>query len=67
MTQYLCKWCKASVYPVFDHYEIHQFDYFNDDNGYTEANRTMLLTLKKGQRLDLSDGISFYHEIEVLT
>jgi hypothetical protein len=67
MTKYLCKWGSAGKYLEFDHFEVQEFHFFNDDNGYTAENRHLLLKLNKGDRLDLSDGISQYHEIEALT
>lgn len=67
MSKYLCKWGSNEDYPNFNHFEVQEFHYFNDDNGYTAENRHLLLRLEKGDRLDLSDGISQFHEIEALT
>ena len=39
---------------------------FTKDIGYTDRNQVMIEKLNIGDRLDLSDGISQYHEIERL-
>lgn len=66
-TQYLCKWSDGSgKYLEWDEFQTHDFSFFSDDNGYTDEHRHMIERLRGGDRLDLSDGISQYHEIERL-
>ena len=67
MTQYLCKWSNGSEkYLEWAEFQTQVFSFFSEDNGYTDEHRHMIERLRVGDRLDLSDGISQYHEIERL-
>jgi hypothetical protein len=66
MNKYLCKWTNGENYKYleWDDFQIQAFTFFTDDNGYDDKNRDLIKRLNVGDRLDLSDGISQYHEIE---
>lgn len=64
MSVYLCKWGNGGKYLEFDDFKIQYLGDFTKDKGYTDNNFKMIDKLKIGDRLDLSDGISQYHEIE---
>ena len=68
MTKYLCKWTNGESYKYleWDEFQTQPFSFFSDDNGYGDADRHKIERLRVGDRLDLSDGISQYHEIERL-
>ena len=63
--KYLCKWSSGQgKYLEWEDFKEVEFLFFSDDNGYSDEHRHMIERLKRGDRLDLSDGISQYHEIE---
>ena len=65
MSVYLCKWTNdGKKYPKFDEFKVMYLGDFTKDIGYTDSNQVMIEKLNIGDRLDLSDGISQYHEIE---
>jgi hypothetical protein len=67
MPKYLQKWSNGKgCYTDWQDFKLADFDDFTDDNGYNDKARLMILNLRKGDRLDLSDGISQFHEIERL-
>ena len=66
MPKYLQKWSNGGKYLEWEDFKLADFAEFSDDNGYDDKSRLMILNLKKGDRLDLSDGITQFHEIERL-
>jgi hypothetical protein len=64
MPKYLQKWSNGGKYLEWEDFQLADFEDFTDDNGYNDKARLMILNLRKGDRLDLSDGISQFHEIE---
>ena len=67
MSVYLCKWTNdGKKYTHFDEFKVMYLGDFTKDEGYTDRNQVMIEKLNIGDRLDLSDGISQYHEIERL-
>lgn len=66
MPKYLQKWVDGGRFTEWEDFKLADFDDFTDDNGYNDKDRLMILNLRKGDRLDLSDGISQFHEIERL-
>jgi hypothetical protein len=67
MNKYLCKWASAGAkYLEWHDLKLVDFNFFSDSNGYTKNHRDMIKNLSLGDRVDLSDGISQYHEVEFL-
>ena len=64
--QFLCRWAQDNGRGYLENQsgEIVDSSFFCEFNGYTEQDRFMLAKLHKGDRLDLSDGISQFHEVE---
>ena len=62
---YLAKWSSGQgKYLEWEDIQEVSHAFFNDGNGYTAEDRKRIDRLPVGDRLDLSDGISQYHEIE---
>jgi len=62
---YLCKWSSGlAKYLEWEDFKKVNEQYFTDDNGYEEIHRLMIGKLRVGDTIDLSDGISQYHEVE---
>jgi hypothetical protein len=67
MPKYLQKWSNGKgCYADWQDFKLADFAEFSDDNGYDDKHRLLISNLKTGDRLDLSDGISQFHEIERL-
>ena len=64
MSVYLCKWGSTGKYLEWEDFKIQYLGDFTKDAGYSLANQKLIEMLSVGDRLDLSDGISQYHEIE---
>ena len=65
---YLCKWSSGlGKYLEWEDFKKVNGDFFSDSNGYEEKHRSMIQNLKIGDSVDLSDGISQYHEVERLS
>mgnify|MGYP003346636467 CR=1 FL=1 len=64
---YLCKWSSGlGKYLEWEDFRTVDKSFFNDDNGYDDSHKHMISLLQVGDRVDLSDGISQYHEVERL-
>jgi len=63
---YLCKWGTVGSNIEWEEFKTVNFSFFSEDNGYSDSHIFMVERLKQGDRLDLSDGISQYHEVERL-
>ena len=63
---YLCKWANGeNKYLEWDEFEEVPLSFFYvSENNYSEQNKKMIEKLSLGDRLDLSDGLGFWHEIE---
>ena len=62
---YLCKWSSGrGKYLEWELIKTVDKSFFNDDNGYEDSHRAMIGILSVGDMVDLSDGISQYHEVE---
>jgi hypothetical protein len=57
---YLCKWREQGDSLT----RLVGTSFFNNSNGYTKSDISSIKKMKIGDTLDLSDGISQYHEIE---
>lgn len=66
MSVYLCKWSNGGLHLVWEDFKIQYLGDFTKDSGYSLENQKLIEMLTIGDRLDLSDGISQYHEIERL-
>lgn len=65
---YLCKWSSGEgKYLEWEDFKKVNFSFFNDNNGYDDKHRFMIERLRVGDSVDLSDGISQYHEVERLS
>jgi hypothetical protein len=67
MATYLCKWANEGKDLEWEGFKEVDISFFSDSNGYKDRDIFMIKRLKQGDRLDLSDGISQYHEIERLS
>jgi hypothetical protein len=64
MSVYLCKWSNGGKYLEWEDFKIQYLGDFTKDAGYSLKDQKLIEMLSVGDRLDLSDGISQYHEIE---
>jgi hypothetical protein len=64
--KYLCKWSSGQgKYLEWEQLEEVSLDFFYVPlNQYSEQDRFMIEKLGVGDRLDLSDGVNQWHEIE---
>ena len=63
---FLSKWSDGGNFVEWKTFKIITLNDCNEANGYSEQNRLMLDHISIGDRLDLSDGISQFHQIERL-
>ena len=64
MSVYLCKWSNGGKYLEWEDFKVQYLRDFTRDEGYSLKDQKLIEGLAIGDRLDLSDGISQYHEIE---
>lgn len=65
--KYLCKWSNGQgKYLEWEDFKTVDKSFFIDENGYNDEHRHMIALLSVGDMVDLSDGISQYHEVERL-
>ena len=63
--RYLCKWSSGEgKYLEWEDLTINGLDFFSDANGYEDRHRLAINRLDIGESVDLSDGISQFHEVE---
>ena len=65
MKKFLCMWSDRPN-QWQDVKVVEGFSFFNDANGYDDSHRHMVNRLQTGDTVDLSDGISQYHEVRRL-
>ena len=59
---FLCKWSEGDESLV----QLVESSFFSDSNGYKESDILLIGKMQVGDTLDLSAGISQYHEIQKL-
>ena len=65
MKKYFLKWSDIDR-NNWQEFQISYLPFFSDENGYDNEHRLKINLLGVGESVDLSDGISQYHEVERL-
>ena len=63
--KFLLKWSSGEgKYLEWEDFQLSDLNFFTIEHGYEDSHRLAINRLQIGESLDLSDGISQFHEVE---